>query len=267
MSAGLSVFTMEVRKKMSYRVDFWLHLLGSVAAQLGVAYFLWRAVFEVQQVDTMGGYSFEGLMLYYLLVAIMSHLVRGPRHGYISRDIYEGGINRFLVYPIGFFYFKAMGYAGSSCFYVLQLLLAMAICVIIFGVPDGVNLQPSTLLMGLISAVMSACLYFLFICALELVAFWSDQVWGLLEMLRMVSVLLGGALIPLSFFPEWAEHVCHLLPFAYLFAFPVETMLGKHDVATWAEALLIAMLWCALLSLIVRSIWIRGLRQYTGIGM
>ena len=49
----------------------------------------------------------------------------------------------------------------------------------------------------------------------------SLQVW---ELWLGCFMLLSGYLIPLSLFPPWLEHAARVLPFAYLQAFPVETL-------------------------------------------
>ena len=51
----------------------------------------------------------------------------------------------------------------------------------------------------------------------------SLQVW---ELWLGGFMLLSGYLIPLSLFPPWLEQTARVLPFAYLQAFPVETLTG-----------------------------------------
>ncbi len=41
----LHVFTIQARKLMSYRADFWLSSVVSFLVELGIMFFLWRAVF------------------------------------------------------------------------------------------------------------------------------------------------------------------------------------------------------------------------------
>ena len=54
----------------------------------------------------------------------------------------------------------------------------------------------------------------------------SLQVW---ELWLGGFMLLSGYLIPLSLFPPWLEKTARVLPFAYLQAFPVETLTGLRD--------------------------------------
>ena len=71
------VLNLESRKLMSYRVDFWLNVVVSFFTQLAVAYFLWLAVFDYSGSETIGGYTFQGMVLYYVLVILIGRVVRG----------------------------------------------------------------------------------------------------------------------------------------------------------------------------------------------
>ena len=45
-------------------------------------------------------------MLYYLLVPLIARMIRGEESRFLSDDIYEGGLTRYLVYPLSFLQYK-----------------------------------------------------------------------------------------------------------------------------------------------------------------
>ena len=103
----LQIASMEARRRMSYRVDFWLSALVGFAAQFGVVYFLWQAMFEESGSTVMGGYTFDSMIFYYVVIFLFGKIVRGVEFdNHISQDIYEGGLNRYLVFPTSYFAFK-----------------------------------------------------------------------------------------------------------------------------------------------------------------
>ena len=114
MSWHTHVFSLELRKAFSYRSDFWANFVGVVLTELGVAYFLWRAIFAVRQVDSIGGYTFRGMVLYYLLVPLFTRLMRGNEQGYMSNDIYDGSLSRYLVYPVSFLGSKYLSHLSEA---------------------------------------------------------------------------------------------------------------------------------------------------------
>ena len=71
----LPAWSSEVRKLLSYRVDFWLEFLGSLVIQVVLAWFLWEAVLAARGTDTVGGMGIQALVLYYLLVPLVEKIV------------------------------------------------------------------------------------------------------------------------------------------------------------------------------------------------
>ena len=260
-------FSLEFRKNLSYRADFWISFLGSAAGEIAIAYFLWKSIFSWQQTATMGGFTFSGLMFYYVLVPFLSRLVRGNEFNFVSQEIYDGTLNRYLVYPIPFFGYKYVQNAAQSLVFALQMLFTLLVLVKIFGVPEGVVIAPGSVAAGLIAAFIGSYVYFCMTSVLEMVAFWADNVWSLVVMLRLTSALLGGSMIPLTLFPAWAQNLSHWLPFEWLFWFPVRTVLGQVGPQQWGRGVLMLLLWGAALTTVMLWTWRRGTKEYSGVGI
>ncbi len=263
----LQVFSLEIRRMLSYRVDFWVQFIGTIATQCVLSYFLWRAIFDARGVTEMAGYSFKGLMLYYLLVPLVGNMTRGAQMGFVSLEIYDGGLNRYLIYPVSFFGYKLTTQLAQCFMYTLQFALASGVFLALFGQPADVALGLTGLWQGLVAVVLAVYLYFTLAANLEFVAFWADNVWSLMVMLRMFIMLFGGAWIPLAFFPEWAQRALTCFPFVYLAEFPVRCLMGKTNWNEWALGLAVLTFWAAIFSGTAGLIWRRGLLRYTGVGM
>lgn len=92
-----AVLSMELRKIFSYRVDFWLQVVGGFFSQFVVAYYLWQAIFEHNQAEKIGGYSFPMMVAYYVLAPFVDRIVRANNAFVISQEIYEGSLSRYLI--------------------------------------------------------------------------------------------------------------------------------------------------------------------------
>src|SRR5690606_19127890 len=116
MNASLfrHVLSIEARKLMSYRVDFWVNVILGFCIQMVVTFFLWKAIFAESGEATIGGYSFHGMLYYYVLVILLGKLVRGSDFGApgVSAEIYDGTLTRYLVYPTSYFPFKYAQHLG-----------------------------------------------------------------------------------------------------------------------------------------------------------
>lgn len=252
---------------LSYRMDFWAQFLGSLLAQFGVAWFLWKSIYASRHVDHVETFSFAGMMLYYIAAPLTAKTVQSSEIGDICEDIYSGGLNRYLVYPVSFFRYKLAASSASSFVFALQFALVLAAFALTVGIPAEFRITPLSLVAGAVSIALAAYVYFVMIATIELAAFWADNVWSLVVIVRFLTGLLGGAMLPLSLFPEWAQSTLYRLPFAYFIAFPVETILGIPSGLNWGLGMLVLTAWGVVMTLIYRAVWERGKHHYTGVGI
>ena len=263
----LPAWSAELRKLLSYRVDFWLEFLGSLIVQVVLAWFLWDAVLRARGTDTVGGLGLQALVLYYLLVPLVEKITRGPEMGFLSTEIYDGTMTRYLVYPVPLFGYKYVLHLAVSTVALVQFALALGAYVAWRGVPAPFEITAASLALGLVAAVAASALYFHLAACLEMVAYWADNVWSLLVMLRFAIRLLGGGMIPLTLFPDTARTVLELLPFAALLSFPIRTILGEVGPEAWLRGMALLIGWSVVFAVLARVIHARGSRRYTGVGI
>jgi len=256
----------EARKRMSYRADFWMNAVISFVTELGVAWFIVLAMFA--NGGRMGDFTREGMLLYYVAVILVSRITRSADMEWaIADDIYQGALSRYLLYPANFIVLKYATQIGALLPVVIQIVLFGAWVPFVLGVPEGIHITPASAAMCLAAVAVANVLHFMTCLPLQLVAFWADNCWSLLVAHRIVASLLGGLLLPLSLFPAWSQKALAALPFRYLFAFPVDVLLGRVAPAEVAAGLGIAIVWCVIFAGISAAIWRRGTLQYTGVGM
>ena len=261
------VFTMEIRRIFAYRVDFWIQFIGGAVAQFAVAWFLWKAVFTYRGVSTIGEFTFPGMMLYYLLVPLVGRAVRGSNMGSISEEIYHGTLNRYLVYPVSFLGFKYTVHMANMLLFLAQGIAVVAVCFFFFSKEIGLTLVPVDIFYALSITLVASVLHFVLVSLIELTAFWADNVWSLVVIVRFLVGMLGGSMIPLSLFPPQAEAILMKLPFAYFMSFPIRCLTGRADFAAWSAAVGTMILWLAILLLLYAVVWHRGKYKYTGVGI
>ncbi|MDP2359554.1 MAG: ABC-2 family transporter protein [bacterium] len=262
------VASVEARKAMSYRADFWINVVVSFFAQLGVVWYLWEAIFRSTGQALIGGWDLPSMLQYYVLVILCGKLVRGQEMmAGLSQDIYDGGLSRYLLYPVDYWSVKYAQHVGALLPALVQLVLFMALMPLFSGSIGAFRPGPAELAMGAIALAAGNLLYFLLLLPIQAVAFWADNVWSLAVLVRFGSGLLGGALLPLSLFPDEARAVLDLLPFRFLFDFPVSALMGRLAFGEWAAGMGLIGLWCGLLWALSRLVWRRGELSYTGVGI
>ena len=262
------VSSLEARTGMSYRVDFWLNVVVEFATQFVIVYFLWQAMFLESGRDAIGGRTFQGTIVYYLAVILLGKLVRGLAFdGAISNDIYEGGLNRYLIFPVSYLPFKYAQHLGRMVPSVLQFAIFGAVAVLLLDLDTPPHVTFASVAMALAAVALGNLLHFLLFFPIDSIAFWADNVWSLRVGLRLISNLLGGYVLPLSVFSVEFRSVLHALPFRYLFDFPARLLLGEIGVGEWVVGMAVCAAWCYVFSAISWLVWRRGRMRYTGVGI
>ncbi|MCO4754495.1 MAG: ABC-2 family transporter protein, partial [Bacteriovoracaceae bacterium] len=216
----IHVFAMELRRTVTYRADFWVNFIGQTLFSIIIAYFLWSSIFITMDVEVLNGFTMQKMIIYYLLVPLVFRIQQGQTIGSISREIYEGSLNKFLLYPINFYAFKIITHFAAAAFYFAQIFLLIIVYQLFFSDAGVFEMSFKKALLFTIAMGFTSVSYFCLNSLSELVAFWADYIWSLGVIVRFAVSFLGGALIPLQFFPEWSVNVLNYTPFPYMISFP-----------------------------------------------
>lgn len=260
------VLSLELKKRAAYVTNFWIKVIVPPIAQVGVAYFLWDSIFTNQNAETIGGYTFEGMMLYYIVASCIYQMVQ-PDVGIFIREIYEGTLTKFLVYPVPVILFKFIAHIAQLILVSIELVLGLLLYSLIIGGDVGAIWQYKSIILGAFAIVGAGYLFFIMASCLELLGFWVETVWGLVIMLQIITSLLGGKLIPLSLFPEWLQSSLQFTPFPYLVSFPTQVVFGAVPINEYLFGAGILLAWAAAFTVLASFIWNRGSYHYTGTGM
>lgn len=262
-----SVVSIEFRRILAYRADFWLQLFASTLAHMLAAGFLWYSIFESKGTDTIRGYTFETMLIYYLAVSFVDRAVRTGDRGQISTEIYEGTLSKFLVYPVPVFFYWLSVHVSRSLFFSIQIFLVILPLAYFLWQGSAVEFIVNTLY-SFILLFTASILFFLLSSIVESVAFWADHVWSLLVLLRFLIYFCGGGLIPLKLFPDYAVIFFNFTPFPYLLSFVVQSFTATELISQqgFLKSFLIQIIWIAIASGILALIWSQGRKKYSGIG-
>lgn len=254
------------RKILTYRADFWVNFFGSVLLQLFIARSLWASIFKAQGVTHLKGYDLTQFTFYYLMAPLCVRILTGENIGFISREIYEGGLNKFLIYPVSYRFFKFFSYISYSLFYLFQLFFLTCLFILIY--PEFIaTLNFVSVLLGVVFLFFSILFYFLGLSLLEMAAFWADNVWSLGVVFRFAIGFMGGLFIPLRFFPTVIQDILHYTPFPWLISAPINLFMGDLPIAKAISGFAIISCWIIVMLLLNQFVWNKGKYRYTGIGI
>ncbi len=222
-------------------------------------YFLWSHVYAAS-----GGLPMEldQLLVYYGTIFFVGSIVPGRGFaGSMARSIVRGRINSDLVRPMGLQEQALHVTLSRAVVKGVIFLPTLLFTVIVFGGRGPLDLVSFALLL-LPAFFVSFFVYSL----LWETAFWTGRIRGCMGAFSFIIRLFSGALIPLSFFPEWFKSVSGLLPFEFMAGLPARALLGGIGFQQALILFVVGMAWAGALYTLTRFMLSRGLRRYSGHG-
>ncbi|MEC8474399.1 MAG: ABC-2 family transporter protein [Planctomycetota bacterium] len=273
LSSWVMIFRTALEERLVYRGDF---ALGTLMRFLPIItqIFLWFAVFDAidkkgeNSRGTIGGFSFEEIVAYYLLTMLgrafssMPGLASG-----IAKQIREGEIKRYLIQPIDLITFLLLNrVAHKFAYYVIAagpFALVFFLCRNYFvdGLP---NL--TTVIAFILSLIMGFLIGFFLEASIGMIGFWFLEVSSLLFVYMLFSFFLSGHMFPLTLLPDGIEQLVTFLPLKYLAYFPAAIFLQKIPEDELFYELGLEACWLVFFIILCRLAYSRGLKRYSGFG-
>lgn len=234
---------------LAYKFQMIMWLVIS-ALQVACIFFLWDGVYKSSTTEVINGYTFEQMIVYMAFVNVASFVVLGGDTMWtIVREIKNGTIAMSFVKPISYrvrFIFSTLGDTtmliclfGIPCFTILYVVFAL---IGFITVPVWWMLLLQILLFA-VSALLAMLLWDCvnYICGI--LCFYTTAGWGLSNLKDTVIRFLSGSLIPLAFFPTWAEKLLLYSPFAGLSQNPVLILLGRYSLTQSLQFIGLSFAW------------------------
>lgn len=267
MRLSKAIFQMEMRNILAYRFSFWINFFGTTIGQLGLSYFLWSSIYSASNSQRIGGMTFQMMILYSFLAPMTLKCIHGMQNLNINQDIFDGGLNKYIIYPLSYFQFKWVQHLTHTLSHAFQLFIGLGFFAIMIGMPSEYQFGAINIICFLINLAIASSLFAVMESIMEMMAFWADNVWSLSVLLRFVINLLSGAWLSLTLFPDWAQQAFYYLPFKGMVYSPVKILMGDMSLLEWAQSQLMMLVWFVLISFLARKMWQAGNLRYTGVGI
>jgi ABC-2 type transport system permease protein len=252
----------ELAVKMQYRVDIVLWLIGFVFEP--VIYLVVWANVAAARGGEISGYRAADFAAYYLTFMLVRQLTTapGPHHmAYIIRSGYMTSLLLRPVHPAHQDFAEGIAHKLVS---FPPLLLLIALMLTLFEI----NLRPPLWAIPafLLALALAWLLRFLFQWTFGMIAFWTTQIDGLWSAYVTLQTMLGGFLAPIALLPAPMQVVATLLPFRWIFGFPVEVLLGRLSPEQVMIGLIVQGMWVSVSYIALRVLWRTAVRYYSAVG-
>jgi ABC-2 type transport system permease protein len=242
----LAVARLAFRRQLAYRT-------ANLAGLLTNAFFgyLRAAVFATVFVGhtLIGSYDAHAAVSYTWITQALIMVVQLWGWWDIEATIRTGDVVTDLARPFSYLaYWLARDLGRAAYFAIFRGLPTLVIGQL--TLPDGLRLpsDPTAWLALCVSVVLAVTVSFAWRFLLNMSAFWTTDARGLGALALGMVMFLGGFVMPLRWFPDWAQPLLLALPFAAMFQTPADIFVGRLSgipalaavagQAAWAIALL-----------------------------
>ena len=149
---------------------------------------------------------------------------------------------------------------------ILQLLpLVVAAVIVLTAWPAALDFSSFTapaIAMFIVSLLIAYVVSAAFDLSMGLAAFWIEEAQELMAYRFLLSQFASGVVIPFALMPSWLHATLSWLPFRYTLSAPIEILMGQvTGVAAW-QLIGLQGVWALLFIVILRIMYVTGLKRY-----
>ena len=236
-------------REATYRMEVFTNV-ASLIVRLYLMKTVWTALYA--QNAAPAGVPLHAVITYTTVALLMSLVLEIDGTRAIREKIREGTIATDLMKPISlplYFFSDGVGMTLLHAVLIVPALIA-SLLIVHVDVPP-----PHVLAAFAVSFLLGYLVNFLLNFLMNCVAFWTLETFAIQLMVRWVSDLLSGQIVPLIFFPGVLQKIVLALPFAAIYSTPLLIYLGTIPPAAYLGAMAAQIGWCVAFGLLSWVVW------------
>ncbi|CAG7648930.1 hypothetical protein PAESOLCIP111_05738 [Paenibacillus solanacearum] len=251
LSAYVEIIRMRFLMMLAYRVNYYSGII-IYALNIGAYYFLWKAIYGSKEL--LGGMTVTQMTTYVAVSWMARAFYFNNLDREIASEIKDGSVATQFIRPYNYIIVKMMQGLGEGLFrFLLFSTPGMVIVTLLFHVE--LPTDPKVWIIFLIMLFFSFLINSQINIITGLFAFFLENNEGMMRMKRVAVDLFSGLVVPMSFFPGWAEGLMKLLPFPAITYLPGSVFTGKVAGSAVYGVFATQLVWFALLIIPLFVLW------------
>jgi ABC-2 type transport system permease protein len=255
-----------IQDSLAYRSQITLWMLTDIVPAM-IMPFVWFASQNGR--PSIGGFTSNQLVLYYLSMTFLGNFVVSHVQWEMSRDIKDGTLSKFLLYPLSYQLYHFIGnlsYRVTRCFIFLPFVVLWIL--VFHRYMDLHSLGALHLGWSFWLALgLGHTVAFFFAWALGTLAFYFVEMENIFVAYYVFLAIFSGQLAPYALLPPALKTVATWTPFRYTLSFPLEVLNGRVAGDAYWTGVVGQAGWLVVLIVLGNIGWRRGSRRYAGAGM
>ena len=242
-------------REATYRMEVFTNVAG-LLVRLYLMKAVWTSLYS--QNAAPAGVPLHAILTYTVIALLMSLILELDPTRLIRDRVREGSIATDLMKPINLpLYFFSDGF-GQMLLHAILIVpaLVLALFIVHIDVPP-----PVTLLAFAFSFTLGYIVNFLLNFLMNAVAFWTLETFALQLIVRWISDLLGGQIVPLIFFPGALQTIVLALPFAAIYSTPLLIYVGTIPPSGYLAAFATQLAWGGGFAVLATLVWRGALKR------
>jgi len=228
---------------------------------------IFKSIYSYNQSQTIVGYSFSQMVWYIGSTFFISRLIYCNPENSISEGIISGELALRLLKPIGLLKWEyAKAISSKPVVFTTEFLPTFVIFIYIIP-PDFLSII--VFIKFIIISALSFHLFFLINFFIGTLAFDFKSARAFTDIKNILIVLLGGAFLPIDFFPKTVQKIIFYLPFKFFYYVPSNFFINKEGyqgISVFIETIVIMLIWIVLILLLCTFLWKLMLKRFCSAG-
>lgn len=243
-----------------FRFNFFFSIVSNMV-YITIIYFLWSSIYGSGS-KSLNGMTFNQVFVYLALASTIFSLFTTFVEWGMSREVIEGSIIMHFIKPVDLMMYKLFECLGYVLLKLVTITIPTVLVILLVFKPDmpiGLNL-----LIFPVSIILSYLIMFNIDFLVGLICFYNESTWGMSSAKDSIVMLLSGAVIPISFFPETLKTIVNFLPFQAIYNIPLNTLISnKFGAGDYINNFLVQIFWILLLFAINRLFYRKAVKVIT----
>jgi ABC-2 type transport system permease protein len=242
---------------LAYRSDYYTGIL-IYSINIGAYYFLWNAIYGGK--GSMQGMTSTQMTTYVAIAWMARAFYFNNIDREISQEIKEGKVAIELIRPYNYLGMKTMQGLGEGIFrFFFFSIPGMIVVALIFPIklPHDAAVWGYFVLSLILSFIINTQINLL--TGITTFFFYNNA--GLIRAKRVIIDLFSGLLLPISFYPMWAQDIMKYLPFQGISYIPSMIFTNGFSTGEILQAMLQQLIWVLILMVPIQLLWVTAKKQ------
>ncbi len=217
MSAFKKLISMNIKSCMQYKLGFLMSLIIQPFVLL-INYALFKSIYAYNDTNSIKGYNLMQIVWYYQAINFVFVFIWNWVHTNISSKVLNGDLVMDLLRPVSLFKLELADAIGQRIVGVLLEFLPAIVIYSLIIFPTFVTIY--SMIRFFVVIFFAFFLYYAFGFTVSLIVFAVKNSTTVTAVKEIIAAALGGAYIPLEYFPAGFNRFLDFLPFKYIFYWP-----------------------------------------------